>query len=479
MPKWHFSFDKILNLVYIEIMNLKELRISKGLTQKQAIELLGIPSRTYKRYENEKEYVNSYKYRKIFEELKSYNNRLNNSKFNSKKIAVAGIGYVGLSIGTLLAQNNEVTMIDISKEKVNDINNRIVPFQDALIKRWFKTKNLNISATLDYRNTYANSDIVIIATPTNFDTKKNTFDTGSVELVYKQIRDANKECLIVIKSTVPIGFTKELSERFEDNNIIFIPEFLREGHALEDNLRPSRIIIGCDFMTKQAKEYGLLMKKAAIINSSILFMSSKEAESVKLFSNAYLAMRVAYFNELDTYAEMNGLSSDQIIKGISLDSRIGDQYNNPSFGYGGYCLPKDTEQLKSSFLDIPNSNLIKAIVESNQTRKEYIASQVAKIALQSSNKTINQITIGVYRLIMKTGSDNYRSSAVIDVINLLKKSGFNVLVYEKKQIELDFEVTNSLDDLKSKSDLIITNRYNAELSDYTGILYTRDLFARD
>lgn len=473
MPNWHFFFDIEILISYHKGMNLKELRKSKGINQTKASEIVNVPLRTYKRYETEIELSNSEKYQRIFNLLKEYKDT-DNSKRSKLKITVVGIGYVGFSIGTLLSEDNEVILVDISKEKVELINKKVSPIRDKEIEEWLKNKKLNIKATTT-NESYKDSDLVFIATPTNFNPKTNCFDTSSVESVYQNIREQNKTVPIVIRSTIPIGFT----EKFKDKHLYFSPEFLREGQALRDNLRPSRIIIGTNSEGKEAHKIANLLVAHSLNRPPVLFMSYKEAESVKLFANSYLAMRVAFFNELDTYAETNGLSSKQIIEGISQDPRIGDYYNNPSFGYGGYCLPKDTEQLKSSFLDIPNNNLIKAIVESNVTRKEYIANKIIETASKRTTKPNNQLTIGIYRLIMKTGSDNYRSSAIIDVIKIIQNKGIKVVVYEKKNPTLEFDIYEDFNEFIAKSDLIVANRYSKELEKVKEKVYTRDLFIRD
>lgn len=388
------------------------------------------------------------------------------------KIAVAGTGYVGLSLATLLSQHNEVVALDILEEKINMINNRISPIRDEYIEKYFKEKNLNLKATLDYKEAFRNADFVIVSTPTNYDEKTKFFDTSSVEDVIKKVINMNdKNITIVIKSTVPVGFIEYIRKTYNISNIFFSPEFLREGKALYDNLYPSRIIIGEN--SEKAKIFANLLKTASLEkNVPILFMNSTDAEAVKLFSNTYLALRVSYFNELDTYAELKGLNTKNIIEGVCLDSRIGNHYNNPSFGYGGYCLPKDTKQLKESYDGVPEK-LITAIVDSNNTRKEHIISQIiAK----------NPKTVGIFRLTMKSNSDNFRNSAIQDVIKKIKEQDIKIIIYEPSINEnyfLENKVVNNLNEFKRISDIIITNRYDNILSDVNDKIYTRDIYNRD
>lgn len=387
------------------------------------------------------------------------------------KIAVAGTGYVGLSLATLLSQENEVVALDIISEKVNMINNRISPIKDKDIEEFFKTKKLNLKATLDYKEAFLKADFIIISTPTNYDDQKNYFDTSSVEDIIKKIVSMGIDATIIIKSTIPVGFTERMKKKYRIDNLIFSPEFLREGQALYDNLYPSRIIIGGK--SKQAKVFANLLKKSAVKEDvEVKLMNSTEAEAVKLFANTYLALRVAYFNELDTYSEIKGLNTKNIIEGVCLDPRIGLHYNNPSFGYGGYCLPKDTKQLKANYKDIPE-NLISAIVESNRTRKDHIAQEII-----DKNPNI----VGIYRLTMKSGSDNYRTSAIQGIMKRIKEKGINIIVYEptlKKPTFLDSRIVNDLQKFKEISDIIVANRYNEELKDVQEKIYTRDLFLRD
>ena len=457
-------------------MNLKEIRISKGLTQLEASKIVLIPLRTYKRYENDESYQKSFKYEQIIKVLSDYSDKPDKKEASKQlKIAIAGIGYVGLSLGVLLSEKNEVTITDVIKDKIDDINHKKSPFVDKDISYYFKHKSLNIHAEESNEEAYKNKDIVIVATPTNFDPNTNCFDTSSVLSVIDMVNKVNKNALVVIKSTIPIGFTDEMKNKYPKLNIVFSPEFLREGNALHDNLYPSRIIVGCDKVTKKVKTFANLLENNALNMNKTIFMTSSEAEAVKLFSNAYLAMRVAYFNELDSYAKNKGLKTSNIIKGMSRDNRIGDYYNNPSFGYGGYCLPKDSAQLQNSFVDIPNNNLIKAIVDSNQSRKEYIASDIIKEAIRMSHKDKKDIVIGIYSLAMKTGSDNYRSSASIDVMNLLKQNNVKVIVFDKNYKDS----VKDLETFKKQSDLIITNRYSDELNDVKEKVYTRDIYTRD
>ena len=387
------------------------------------------------------------------------------------KIAVAGTGYVGLSLATLLSQNNEVVALDVIPEKVEKINNKISPIQDEYIEKYFREKKLNLKATLDYKEAFTGAEFIIISTPTNYNSEKNYFDTSSVEDIIENVKSMNINTTMVVKSTIPVGFIKAMKKKYGIENIMFSPEFLREGKALYDNLYPSRIIVG--EKSERAEKFAQLLKNNCLKDDVVIkYMDSTEAEAVKLFANTYLALRVAYFNELDTYAELKGLNTKDIIDGVCLDPRIGNHYNNPSFGFGGYCLPKDSKQLKANYKDVPE-NIISAIVESNRTRKDHIADMILKR---------NPKIVGIYRLTMKSGSDNFRASAIQGVMKRIKAKGVEVVVYEptlKEDTFFNNRVINDLNEFKNIADVVIVNRLDDNVKDIEEKIYTRDIFARD
>ena len=387
------------------------------------------------------------------------------------KIAVAGTGYVGLSLATLLSQNNEVVALDVIPEKVEKINNKISPIQDEYIEKYFREKKLNLKATLDYKEAFTGAEFIIISTPTNYNSEKNYFDTSSVEDIIEKVKSMNINTTMVVKSTIPVGFIKAMKKKYGIENIMFSPEFLREGKALYDNLYPSRIIVG--EKSERAEKFAQLLKNNCLKDDVVIkYMDSTEAEAVKLFANTYLALRVAYFNELDTYAELKGLNTKDIIDGVCLDPRIGNHYNNPSFGFGGYCLPKDSKQLKANYKDVPE-NIISAIVESNRTRKDHIADMILKR---------NPKIVGIYRLTMKSGSDNFRASAIQGVMKRIKAKGVEVVVYEptlKEDTFFNNRVINDLNEFKNIADVVIVNRLDDNVKDIEEKIYTRDIFARD
>lgn len=458
-------------------MTLKELRKQKKLSQLQASLICNVSLRTYKRLENENKYEKTVKYRYAFELLTLFSKK-KDPKIKSV-ISVVGLGYVGLSNAVLLAQHNKVFAIDLSNARVETIKKKIPPFNDTELSEYLSQKSLELIPTLNFEEAYKQSEIVVIATPTNYNPDTNKFDTSSVESVICDIKTVNPNAWIVIKSTVGVGFTKYVREKYQYDKILFSPEFLREGKALYDNLYPSRIVVGIPekkkFYISKAKEFAMLLEQGAIKdNISINIVGSTEAEAIKLFANTFLALRVAYFNELDSFAQIKGLNSLDIICGVCGDPRIGDFYNNPSFGYGGYCLPKDTKELKANFDNVPEE-LISAIIKSNETRKDYVAYKIIE-------KVKHDDVVGVYRLTMKSGSDNYRQSSVLGVIERLLSNNINVVIFEPTYKETEFlgcNVVKDIDAFKKASKIIIANRYHSSLDDVREKVFTRDLLGRD
>ena len=462
-------------------MTLKELRKTKRLTQLEASLIVSIPLRSYKRLENDNKYISTYKYNHAYALLDNYKSGdISSLSISSKTISIVGMGYVGLSNAVILSQYNKIYAIDIDKSRLDSISNKRSPFVDKDIDEYLKIKKLNLFTTLDIEKAYKESNYVIIATPTNYDSDTNKFDTSSVESVIQDVIRYNPKAWIIIKSTVGVGFTKNMIDKYQYKRILFSPEFLREGKALYDNLYPSRIVVGIPYKKEpyisKAKEFISMLKLGAIkrdIETHIVGVT--EAEATKLFANTFLALRVSYFNELDTFALSKGLNTLEIIKCVCSDPRIGDYYNNPSFGYGGYCLPKDTKELKANFFDVPE-NLISAIINSNETRKDFIANEIIKLLDNHSD------IVGIYRLTMKSGSDNFRSSSIQGVMDRLSYRGINIVIYEPNITSdtfLSYQVIKDITVFKSISKVIVANRYDSSLDDVVDKVYTRDLLTRD
>ena len=445
---------------YNFIMTLKELRKSKKITQQEASQICGIPLRTYKRLETEEKYFSGAKYRICFSLISSYMVKNNNTKISN--VLVIGAGYVGLSVGIMLSEKHKVTLVDIDEIKIDKINNHVSPIKDKEMEEWLNNKKLNIKAVKPSSDNYKNQDYIFIALPTDYDEENKKYKMDIITNTIKDIRKVNKSVLIIIKSTISPGYT----DSFKDKNIIFCPEFLKEGTALNDSLYPARIIIGSSFENRKINQFAALLRNSIRNNAPIIMMNAKEAEATKLIANTYLAMRVSFFNEIDSFLEENGLNAEKVITGVSLDPRVGDFYNNPSFGYGGYCLPKDTQVMTNIISKQNNNELITAISKSNISRKKHIAQEIIRFAKKIAGRDKN-ITIGVYSLASKQGSDNSRNAAILDVINYLKEAGFAVLLYENDM---------SFDYFASHSDVIIANRYKNELDQVRFKLYTRDIF---